>query len=124
MKHIITFENDLIVEENALNQGWNRLPDYKIKRWEYQITKEKSVIFEGFEEYNHNVKRGTGLGNKFKGIILVYLWAKYQNKIKQVTINFLINKIESDAIDCVENYNKFLGWKDGVRSDNPHFCIT
>lgn len=117
----IIFEDDSNFEGNSFEGSWNKIPDKKIKKIEYKIG-NKTLIFEGFEQYNHVVKLGFGINNnKIAGVLAIYLLGKNRNKVHRRILNFVENKLEKNIVKWGKEYNNkpHVGWKKGLISETP-----
>lgn len=126
MKHIITFEDGEIFEEDALQGTWNEMPNKQIQKWEYQLDEKRNVVFENFEAYNHILKHGMAINHPLKGLIAVYLVGRYENKIRRVILDVRTNKVKSDIVEIGKEYNEKAhpGWKKGVENKTPQLYFT
>ena len=114
----IIFEDYTIFEGNSFEGSWNKIPDKLIKRIEYKIS-DKTLILEGFEQYNHIVKLGFGLFRSIAGVLAIYLLGKDGDKVYRRILSFTSNKMIDDVVRWGEEYNKqpHIGWKKGIISN-------
>jgi len=125
MHYIITFEDDSNFTSSSKLSQWNQISEKRIKKLEYFLTNKKKIVLEGFEQYNHVVKLGFGVNNKFAGIIAIYLMGKKADKVTRIILNFRTMKICKDVVEWEKEYNNkpHPGWKLGIASDSSQITL-
>ena len=109
------------------NSQWNEMPKKPIKKIEYNLLGH-TMIFEGYEAYNHIVERASFLltkSNMPERISKIFVMAKKRNKIYTYLIDIFKNEIDTVCLEFGKEYygKSTTGWKEGIQEENPTFKL-
>jgi hypothetical protein len=108
--------------ENSL---WNNMPLKPIRKIEYNLLGH-TVIFEGYESYNHLVEKVQFIHNaKGTRISKIVLMAKKNNIIYSYIFDLLNNRIDTETAEFGKEYygKPTTGWKEGMKEGNPIYKL-
>ena len=112
----INFEDGTEFQGGPVGESkWNDMPKKWIKSLTYTI-KDKEILLEGFEEYNHIVEHVNFIQKHGKLISQLILMGKKNNDVYKVILNFSTGKVSQEKCLYGTEYNgrKVLGWKNGI----------
>lgn len=126
MNYKITFTDGTTFKgEEPLNSKWNDMPEKAIKKFEYFLN-SKTIVFEGYEAYNHIVEHTKYVNKSLSSTYKLMLMVKKGENVLIIK-PYLIGKIEEyyDVKPFGQEYhNKPLkGWKQGVNNGKPKMEI-
>ncbi len=106
---------------NPDNSKWTEI-NKPIIKWEYKLGKQ-TIIFEGYEAYNHVVERFQIMGQKpgQNGICGIILMVKMANQVHKVMFNFRTSKVTQELVEFGKEYRgkPHSGWKKGIIGKKP-----
>lgn len=123
MYEIIYSDGEIYRGGEPENSLWNDMPLKPIKKIEYNLLGH-SIIFEGYESYNHLKEMGQFFGKYNKNRILkVYLMAKKGNIVYSFVFNLLDGMLYQETADFGKEYygKPTIGWKEGMKDLNPTY---
>ena len=109
----ITFIDKTIFKGNIFDSSWNKIPDKNIKQIKYSY-ENITFIFNGFETYNHIIKKAVGVNISINKILEIRLMGKWQDKVYQIVFDLKRNTVKR-LVEKYEDLN-FTGWKKGIIS--------
>lgn len=124
----ITFiDNTFFINKYApIDSTWNKIPTKDIVKFEYQLG-NILVTMQGYESYNHIVKKGLGINNSLKGIFEVILLGKNKDKVQRIIFDFIHQRVKQDIVNFGEEYNNksHPGWTPFYNSPiNPTYSVS
>jgi len=125
-------ENGLIVKfsdgELIQNPSWNSMPNKPIQRIKY-LFNGKTIIMEGYEEYNHLKEVIYSVLGNNSMVRNIYLMGKTKNYSQVIILNLLTGTIQGYQSEInkeyggKENGRPSTGWKKGNPTLNPQYKI-
>ena len=123
----ITFKNEEVwMGGEPDNSNWNKMPNKPIKKIEYTLWGH-TVIFEGYEAYNH-LRENTHffLKENQARISKVFLMAKKGNVVYSFVFDYFNKEIITTSAEFGKEYygKDTKGWKEGLKDTETKYSMV
>jgi len=116
----LTYEDGSDFNGKSIDGSWNKAPNGKLSKLEYQYTYSKRLLLQGYKEYNHLVEKIAVIGKKEPIISRIFIMGRGEAYTDIFIIDLRTRNVTKTQSPIGQEYNGQVinGWKEGLLN-NP-----
>lgn len=120
----VYFTDAPALEGNSYDGSWKNLPDEPIIKLEYYTDWNKTIILEGYKEYNHCILKYNIGGKETHTAPIVLLIGRKETESDLIILHLKHKKIflKKTLIGMEYNGQDIKGWRSGILN-NPNVSV-